>query len=105
MASAQLPSKVRYASIRGTAVSSPSALVLLELRAELLLLGLQLRRERGAQVLGLVDGPDLDHRLVAGGIRALLHPVHRLLDRLHLPDPEARDQLLGLGERAVHHPP
>ena len=34
-----------------------------------------------------------------------LSPLDRLLDRLHLPDPVAGDQLLGLGERPVDDGP
>ena len=34
-----------------------------------------------------------------------LDPLDRLVERLHLPQPEARDQLLRLGERAVDHGP
>src|ERR1039458_8517149 len=44
-----------------------------------------------------------DVRLFAGhGIRTALDPVQRLVHRLDLPDPEAGDQFLGLGEGAIH---
>src|SRR5262249_24102386 len=44
---------------------------------------------------------NLDLRLGRHRVGAALHPVHRLLHRLHLPEPVARDQFLGLGEWTV----
>src|SRR5690606_31848892 len=74
----------------------------LELGAQLLLLGAQLGREFLAEVLGLEHRADLDLGLLAGHrIRAAPDPLERLLHRLDLPDPEAGDQLLGLGEGPV----
>ena len=35
--------------------------------------------------------------------RAALELLDALLERLHLDQPEAGDELLGLGERPVHH--
>src|SRR5262245_1636076 len=90
---------------RGTA-DAPSALaglaLLLDLLAQPRFLRAQLGRELGAEVLGLEHGPDLQRRLRAGRVRAAFRPLDRLLQRLHLPDPEAGDELLGLGERPVH---
>src|SRR5690606_30299998 len=56
-----------------------------------------------AEVVGLVDGPDLDLRLAHHRVRAALDPLDRLLQRGALEHPEARDQLLRLRERAVDH--
>src|SRR5215471_16386760 len=62
----------------------------------------QLGGEFLAEVLRLEDRADLDLRLLARHrIRATPDPLHRLLQRLHLPDPEARDELLCLGKRPV----
>src|SRR5207244_10447130 len=73
-----------------------------ELGAQALLLLAQLRRELRAEVFGLENLADLDLCLGAGHrVGAALDPVDRLLLRLHLPQPEAGDQLLGLGERPV----
>src|SRR5215813_369699 len=63
-----------------------------------LLQGAQLRRQVLAEVLGLEHRADLD-RVVAEGRAA--QPRDRLVHRLHLPEPEARDELLALGERPV----
>src|SRR6266487_1781155 len=74
-----------------------------DLRAQALLLLLQLRGELGAEVLGLEDLADLDVAVLREGVGAALDPRDRLLLRLYLPEPEAGDQLLRLGERAVDH--
>src|SRR3954471_4721532 len=72
------------------------------LGAYALLLLAQLGRELGAEVLGLEHLADLDLGLGAGHrVGAALDPLDRLFLRLHLPEPEAGDQLLRLGERAV----
>src|SRR4051794_10242348 len=85
----------------------PSLLLLARgLGAEALLLLAQLGRECLAEVLGLEDLTELDRRALAltrTGPGHALHPLDRLLLRLHLDDPEAGDQLLGLGERPVSH--
>src|SRR5690242_12655225 len=70
----------------------------------------ELRRERLAEILRLEDLANLDLGVVAVGVvdqaeRGPLDPFDRLFLRLHLPDPEPRDQLLGLGERAIDHGP
>src|SRR5262249_33573505 len=58
----------------------------------------QLGAEIRAEVLGLEHAPDLD-LLVALLEGRAADPLDRFLHRLHLPEPEARDQLLGLRER------
>src|SRR6266508_4890231 len=73
----------------------------LDLRAEAVLLRAELGRELLAEVVGLEHRPDLDLGAAVEG-RAL-QPLHGLLHVLHLPQPEAGDQLLGLGERPVDH--
>src|SRR5439155_25396208 len=76
----------------------------LDLRVEALLLRSQLRRELLAEVVGLEHRPDLDDRLLAGHrVRAAPDPLERLLHGPHLPEPEAGDELLGLGKGAVDH--
>ena len=62
-----------------------------------------LGRELGAEVLGLEHLADLDLRVLQHRVGAALDPLDRLVLRAHLPQPEAGDQLLGLGERAVDH--
>src|SRR5262245_39459596 len=74
----------------------------LDFRAEPLLLLLQLRRESRAQFLRLEHLTNLDLGLVE---RGALEPFDGFFLRVHLPQPEAGDQLLGLGERAVNHDP
>src|SRR3954468_1323669 len=95
----------RGGSLRSGAVRRASLLLLARgLGAEPLLLLAQLGRERLAEVLGLEHLTELDRRALAltrTGPGHALHPLDRLLLRLHLDDPEARDQLLRLGERAV----
>src|SRR5688500_1372764 len=44
---------------------------------------------------------DLDLRLLARRVRTALHPFDRLVERLHLEEPEAGDELFRFGERAV----
>src|SRR5437879_613326 len=78
-------------------------LLLRRLCADSLLLFAELRRERLAEVLRLEDLPDLDFGSPAE--RGALQPLDRLLLRLHLPQPEAGDQLLRLREGPVGHGP
>src|SRR5215218_2813865 len=75
--------------------------LLAELRPQPLLLLLELGRERLAEVGRLEHLADLDLRLGTRRVRTALDPLDRLLLRLHVPDPEAGDQLLGLRERPV----
>src|SRR6185437_16909564 len=82
----------------------PALLVLFRELPRPILLRAKLGRELGAEVLGLEDLAQLDLAFLAGkGARAALEPVHGFLSGLHLPDPEARDKLLRLGEGTVHH--
>src|SRR5438309_3420729 len=78
-------------------------LPLLGLRAQALLLLSELERELGPEVFRLEHLANLDLRLAREGIRTALDPFDRLLLRLYLPQPEAGDQLLRLGERPVDH--
>src|SRR3954468_15452323 len=81
------------------AVLPPSALLLrLDGGAQLILLLAQLGGELLAEVLGLGDLAHLDLGVAEG---CLLHPLEHLLAGGDLQDPEARDELLGLGERPV----
>src|SRR5438309_4928517 len=73
------------------------------LRAQALLLLPQLGRELGAEVLRLEHLADLDLGILPHRIGAALDPFDRLLLRLYLPDPDAGDQLLGLGEGPVDY--
>src|SRR5688572_14444777 len=74
-----------------------------DLRAQTVLLRAQLRRELLAEVVGLEDRSNLELRLFTRHrIRTATYPLDRLVHRLHLPQPEAGDELLRLGERAVN---
>src|SRR5215475_13414777 len=55
------------------------------------------------EILRLEHLANLDLRFSRHGIGAALDPINRLLQRLALPEPEARDQLLRFGERAVSY--
>src|SRR5437763_11238949 len=81
---------------------SGSVLARREALALALFLRLELRRQVGAEVLRLEHAADLD-LLVALLERRAPDPLDGLLHGLHLPQPEAADQLLGLGERAIDH--
>src|SRR5258708_3337757 len=73
----------------------------LQLRAHRLLpLGGVLREDLGGDLVGFHDLADLDLTVLEGHARG---PLDRLLPRLHLDQPEARDQLLRLGEGPVDH--
>src|SRR5712692_8017595 len=74
------------------------------LHAQTLLLLSELGREFGPEVFCLEDLTNLDLGLGARHrIGAALHPFDRLFLRLDLPQPEAGDQLLRLGEGPVDH--
>src|SRR5437763_16503330 len=73
------------------------------LRPQPFLLLAQLRRDPGAEVGGLEHRPDLDFALARMRVGAALQPLDRLVHRLHLPEPEAGDELLCLGKRSVRH--
>src|SRR4051794_12794969 len=73
-----------------------------ELRALALFLLAQFGRELGAEILRLVHLAQLDFAVaLLEGARAALEPLQRFFFRFALPQPEAGDQLLGLGKRAV----
>src|SRR5207249_2241802 len=96
-------SKPRRASFDGNACLACLRLALpLDLGTQPLFLCPKLRGELLAEILRLEDWADLDLRLLPRHrSRAAPDPLDGLLHRLHLPDPEARDELLGLGERPV----
>src|SRR4030081_3542989 len=72
-----------------------------DLRADAIFLLPELRRELRAEILRLEYLAELDlGPAVEGGS---LQPFDRLLSGLHLPDPEAGDQLLRFGEGTVDH--
>src|SRR5580692_228337 len=56
------------------------------------------------QISHLVQRPDFDLARSRHGIGTALYPSDRLVHVLDLPDPEAGDQLAGLGERPVDDP-
>src|SRR5262249_12093263 len=66
-----------------------------------LLLLPELGRELGAEVFGLEHLTDLDFGAAVKG--GALEPLDRFILRLALPEPEACDQLLRLGEGPVGH--
>src|SRR5262245_66466282 len=78
-----------------------SLLLLVDLLAEPLLLFAQLGRELGAEILCLEHRTKLDLADARMRIRAALEPLHGLFHRRDPPQPEARDELLRLDERAV----
>src|SRR5688572_29152070 len=84
--------------VSGVQVSGLLLPLLLDLLAEPLLLRARLRRELVAEVLGLEHGTDLDLGGAHAGVGHAAHPRDGVLHRLHLPEPEAGDELLRLGE-------
>src|SRR6266566_3291565 len=89
-------------------VASPSnfgfrLLLLGRLRADSLLLLAELGCECLTEVLRLEHLPDLDLGSPVEG--SALQPLDRLFPRLHLPQPEAGDELLRLREGSVDHGP
>src|SRR5579885_2272454 len=73
-----------------------------EARALALFLLAQLRGELGAEILGFEDLADLDLAIAMfERPRTAPDPLDRLFERLALPEPEARDELLGFGERTI----
>src|SRR5688572_4509586 len=101
------PQLAHFATMAGVVImgSARLSLALLgHLRALALLLRPQLGRELGAEVLRLEHLANLDLRLGAGGgVGRALEPLDGLGERLHLDQPEAGDELLGLGEGPVDH--
>src|SRR5207245_8691981 len=62
-----------------------------------------LGRKFRTKVRGLGHRANLNLALVLVRVRAALDPFERFFHRLHLPQPESGNQLLGLGKRAVDH--
>src|SRR5437773_5989851 len=79
----------------------PRLLLRGHLRAEALLLFPELRSELRTEVFRLEHLANL--HLSAAAEWSAFEPLDRLRLRLHLPQPESGNQLLGLGERAVDH--
>src|SRR5437773_1702547 len=79
----------------------PPLLLRGHLRAEALLLFPEFRSELRTEVFRLEHLADL--HLSAAAEWSAFEPLDRLRLRLHLPQPESGNQLLGLGERAVDH--
>src|SRR5712691_2252155 len=61
------------------------------------------RKDLGRKVTYLVHLPDLDFSTPIE--RGALEPFYRLFHGLHLPQPEAADEFLGLGEGPVDYGP
>src|SRR5712664_1343107 len=59
------------------------------------------RKDAGRKIRRLVDLADLD--LSSPVERGALEPFHRFFHGLHLPQPEAADEFLGLGEGPVNY--
>src|SRR5262249_10268364 len=55
------------------------------------------------KVLGAKQGANVDIGIGEARILELLHPLGGTLERLHLPEPAARDDFLGLRKWAVGH--
>src|SRR5687767_12992049 len=103
-----MPPCGRHWNVRATRPASPTNRrgakrlgVLLRLFAHSPFLFAQFRCELSAEVFFLEDLADLDLRIVVVRVRASLHPLDGFVHRLDFPDPEARDELLGLHERSV----
>src|SRR6266702_1694253 len=89
---------VAFTTIMNRMVLSP----LLGLRAQSLLLLLELRLERITEVVRLEHLANLHFTFLE---RGPFQPLDGLAERLHLPQPETGDQLLRLGEGPVDHRP
>jgi hypothetical protein len=74
----------------------------LDLDAQTFVPGLQLRRVLGAEIFRLEDWTDLEHGHFARHRNgAATRPGNGLFHRLHFPDPETRNEFLGLGKWAI----
>src|SRR5262245_13517012 len=78
-----------------------SVSALLQLGAQFLFALSELRREGLAKVLRGEHLADFDFGLALMRVGAAFHPVDGFIKGGDLPYPEASDQLLGLGERAI----
>src|SRR5713101_5506998 len=95
-------SGVAFTMIMNRMVLSPPLLGLGCRRAQPLLLLPEFGLERGTEVLRLEHLANLHFAVLE---RSPLQPFDGLVERLRLPQPEAGDQLLRLGEGAVGHGP
>src|SRR4051812_31593973 len=81
---------------------SSRLLLAFDLPAQAVFLSAVLRRELAPEILGFEDRTDLELGFFARHrVGAALGPLERLFHRLHLPDPEAGDELLRLDEGTV----
>src|SRR5712692_7356512 len=92
---------VAFTMIMNRIVLSPLFGLRGRLRAHALFLLPELGAKRGTEVLGLEHLANLDLGAVPEG--RPLDPLDRLFLRLHLPQPEAGDELLRFGEGPVSH--
>lgn len=75
---------------------------LVELGAQTLLFRAELGGEFRAEVVGFGDRTNLELRILARHrIGTATRPLDRFIDRLDLPEPETRDELLGFRERSI----
>jgi hypothetical protein len=99
-------SLTRSQAPRLTGRPTPAPLLLRpHLRADAFLRLSELARERRTAFLRLEHLANLNLGLRARGVGAALHPFDSFFLRLHLSQPEAGDQFLHLGERAVNYGP
>src|SRR5208337_3472449 len=98
-------STINKAYAMSTSLRASTPCLILDLSPLPVFLGAQFRRERRAKIRRLEHRPNLDLRILGHRIGAALHPLDGLLDGFHLPQPEAGDQFLGLGEGSVEHRP
>src|SRR5918993_5279921 len=75
-------------------------LVQLCLRAQTVLLRTELRREFGAEIIGLENLPQFDLAFLKW---TALEPLDRLFHRAQLPDPKTSNELLGFRKGSVDH--
>src|SRR5882672_1003983 len=88
----------------GRAFAATSYLFLAgDLFAQAFLLFLQFRRKFGAEIAGFEYLANFNLAVGRHGIGAPLDPLDGFFLRPHLPEPEASDQLFGLGEGTVDH--
>src|SRR5215468_5336190 len=86
---------------RPTSRGRSGSVALFQLLAQLLFALPQLWRERLTEIIGCEHLANFDLAVVLMRVGAALHPLDRLGEGGDLPQPEAGNQLLGLGERAV----